>query len=99
MMERRASEYETVDESHRHANVDAFSERAQHPTCCRSVQIQIILDPPVRSRDDNRLAVCDEANVTDEGFIKDLVHDRAIVLTALRQALQSCSFGACEGIH
>jgi hypothetical protein len=46
--------------------------------------VQVITDPAVGSWNDNGLAISDESDVANEGFIKDLKHRTAVVFASLR---------------
>ena len=61
---------------HRHAYRHTLRETAQHAARRRSVDVDCLANTDVNRGDHKRLPVDDKTEMTDQSFIKDLVHDR-----------------------
>lgn len=57
------------------------------------MDIQVITDPSIGSRNNNGFAIGDETDVANKGFIKNLKHRGAVVFGSLWQPFQRSSVG------
>src|SRR5437870_5041779 len=93
VMERRTRKHQAINQRYGHTHVYALFQGAQHSARRRSMNVQVIPDPPVGCWNHNGLAIGDESDVANEGFIKDLKHRSSIVFGSVWQSFQSSSLG------
>src|SRR5437773_2029702 len=75
VIESRTCEHKPIENEHRHTNGNARFERVHHSTRLRSVNDEPIAYPCITGRDDERFAVDNKANVTNECFVQELFND------------------------
>src|SRR5271156_6795004 len=91
VIERRACEHDAADVSDRHTDLAARRRRTEHVISCGAVEVDMIADSYVQSRDHARHVVNDKSHMTHQRAIDDRV-DRLLVVTgALRIAPQARS--------
>src|ERR1043166_2900328 len=98
MMKRRTRQHEAVDQRNGYAYINALGEIAKHSARGRAVDVEIITDASKTRRNDEGLALDDEADVADEGFVKNRVDRRAVVCAAFRETSDLrafCLSGLC----
>jgi hypothetical protein len=98
-VEARAGKDESVDEGDGDAAVDALFEVAQHATGCGAVEIDGVAFSSEKSGNDDGLAVGDESDVADKGFIEDGIDGFAIVVAAFGQTPDAGAVGRSVGGH
>src|SRR5205814_8507349 len=79
VVERRAGQHQTVDQRHGDAHVDTRRERSQHAAGGRTVDVEVVTDPPVRGGDHERTVLGDEADVAHDALVEDRVEGGAVV--------------------
>src|SRR5271165_2227185 len=95
MVEYRAREDDLVDDRRRDAELGAFG-ALQPAGEYRAVQVERSIDPRVdRRKHDGVPFVGDEADVADQGLIKDTCYRSEIVVTALGMPPQRNRVGHC----
>jgi hypothetical protein len=87
MIERRPGQHQTVDQSHRYADIDSLPQTAEHPAGLRPMDYDAISHASVAGGNYERFSVDSKADVTDETFIQNLVDYNSIIAAALRQTL------------
>ncbi len=92
VMEGGARKHKTVENCYRDAYGRAGFERAQHPAGAGAVDVQLILHPSVDCREDIRLSVNDESDMTIQSFIKNRRYRGAIIRSAGRSAVKGGAF-------
>ena len=55
------------------------------------IRDRCVVDASIAGRDDERLTVDHETNVTDETFVENVIHGFAIIVTALWETFQCCA--------
>src|SRR3546814_15962258 len=86
-MKSRPCQNDAVEQGHRHADVDAVLERPQRSARGGAVDVDPLALPPIAGRDDEGLAVADEADTADEAHVEVRGHRRAVVAAAVVQPL------------
>ncbi len=86
MLEHRPREHDPVEERDGQAGGKALGERPQRAARCGAVDEDLVRDAGVERRDDERLAVGDEAEVRDETRVEHGVDRSAVVAAALGEA-------------
>src|SRR6266478_116429 len=90
-MKSRARQHQSIDQSHRHADIDSLPQCPQHPAGLRTVNDESISHARVAGGNYEGLSVNSKADVTDKTLVQNLVDYFSIVAAALRQALQRCA--------
>jgi hypothetical protein len=62
------------------------------------MDIKVVAAASIAGRDDERLTIDDEADVTEEAFVQDLVGEGAVVDGALRLASDTGARRGCIGL-
>src|SRR5580704_15086845 len=99
MMERGASQDETIDVGYSHANGHATAEGLEHAACGAAVQIQRVTRSAVVGGDHVRLAFDTETDVADKSGVENLVNGLVVVVAALWQALYLGALGRLKFAH
>ena len=79
MMKRRAGQNQPVNMGDGQARRYAFFQKCQHTAGGRPVDVDDLADPDVNRRNHERLSIHHEAQMTDQGFVEDLMHGRTII--------------------
>ena len=99
VIENGACKNEAVGERDGDADGETGSEPAEHATGSGAVEIEMVSDAREHGREDKRLTGrVGEADVAEQGFVKDFVNGRAIVDGAIRLAHHSRTIGDGECI-
>src|ERR1700690_2473063 len=110
MMESRARKNETIHERHRNANLHTASQSPQHAASRRAMQINSIAHPRITGRNDEGLAIDDEAHMAQKSLVKNAMNSFGIIMPAIRQAAHLrarcrsefahlCRLRACPQLH
>src|SRR5712691_7925903 len=99
MMKRRARQYQTINQSHRDAYVDALRESAQHAAGLRAVDIQLVFDARVAGGNNEGPAVHREADMTDETFVQNLVDEIPVIDASFGKTPKRRAFGWLKSFH
>src|SRR6266446_1388222 len=91
VIEDGAGQDQSIQQGDRDANGDALIEIAEHAAGGRAVDVEHVSVAPEGRWDDEGLSVGDEADVTEKGFIEDLIDGVAVVNRALRFAHYACA--------
>ena len=95
----RRRAYDAVEKRHAQAKWRATRQRFHQAACRGAVEEEFVADTDVVCWDDEGLAIGDEGEMADKGFIENGVDQLAVVAAALRLAPDSCSFGRREVAH
>src|SRR6185503_4771498 len=93
VMKRRPREHQTIDDRHRHTRIETTRQRTQHSTSLRAVDVELVINTGVTSRDHERLTLRRKPDVTDKPLVQNSVDSFAIEMTALGEALELRAFG------
>ena len=63
-------------EGHRHAGRDAVGDQPQRAVARRAVEVEVVVDPGIGHRRDERGVAVDHADVTEQALVQDGVGDR-----------------------
>jgi hypothetical protein len=96
-VEAGACEDESVDEGNGDAAVNSLFEVAQHAAGGGAVEIELVAFASEERWDDDGLAVGDESDVTDEGFVEDGVNGGTIVVAPFGESADAGALGGSEG--
>ena len=92
MMKGGTRQNETVYEGHGYARGDTCFQCAQHAARLGAVNVKLVTDAPVASRNDDRLIVNNETNVANKTFVENPVNEIAVVEASGRKS----SSALCE---
>src|SRR2546423_14529449 len=98
-MKSRTCQHQTVNQSHREADLNSLPQRAQHATRLRAMNEQFVADARVTGGNHKRLAVNCEANMADETFVENVIDQLAVVAAAIWQTFQSRAASLGEFAH
>jgi len=73
MMKSRTREHQGVQQSDGDAYFNSLAQRAQHPTCLRTMNQEFVVDPSITGGNYEWLAVGSEPDMTNESFVKDCI--------------------------
>jgi hypothetical protein len=96
-VEAGACEDESVDEGNGDAAVNSLFEVAQHAAGGGAVEIELVAFASEERGNDHGLAVDDESDVADEGFVEDRIDGVAIVVAAFGESADTGALGRREG--
>src|ERR1700686_4874660 len=99
MMKGRTRQHQSIDQSHRHTDINSLRQSAQHATGLRAVNKESISHARVAGGNYEGLAVYSKADVADETFIQNPCDEFSIVVAALRQTLQGGAWSLGDLIH
>src|SRR5437016_7834101 len=98
-MKSRSGQHQTINQSHREADLNSLPQAAQHAAGLRAMNEQFIANARVTCGNHERLAVNCEANVADETFIENLIDYLTVVAAALWQTFQSSARRLGKFVH
>ena len=98
-MKCRTREHQSVQKRHRHRNRRAISQDVHHATGLRAVNVEFRARASVSGRDDDRLIVLNEADVTDQPLVQNAVDEFALEIPAARKSFESRSWCGREIRH
>src|SRR5260370_19101256 len=98
-MKSRTGQHQTVNQSHREADLNSLPQRAQHGTGLRAMNEQLVANARGTCGNHEWLAVNREANMADETFVKNLIDQLAVVAAAIWQTFQSRARSLGEFVH
>src|SRR5260370_2465725 len=87
-MKSRTGQHQTVNQSHREADLNSLPQRAQHATRLRAMNEQFVANARVTGGNHEWLAVNREANMADKTFVKNLIDQLSVLPAALSQTFQ-----------
>src|ERR1700756_1391198 len=79
VVEDRTGEHKSVKQRNRNANGNSGAQVLQHAARRRAVNIKVVADATVAGGNNEWLSVDDEANMTNEALVENLVDDVAVV--------------------
>src|SRR5713101_9308591 len=99
MARRGGREHNAVEKRHAEAKWRAARERPHQAASDRAMQEQLVTDAYVVCWHDEGLAVHDETDVANKGFIQNTVNQFAVVATAIGLAAHFRSFRRSKVAH
>src|SRR5262245_58007953 len=99
MVKGRTRQNESVNQRDGHANRNAAAQAPQGPARRRAVNVKFVADAPVSRRNDERLPVNGETDVTNKTLVQNSINHLAVVRAALRQSLQGGPLRWRETFH
>src|SRR5437879_13496499 len=87
VMKRRARQYQSIDERHGNARLDAACERPQHAARPGTMHADALANADINGGNNKRLPVHDKADMTDHAGVQNFVNRGPVVDAALRQAM------------
>src|SRR5262249_20994034 len=95
----RTRQHQAVKECDGHANGNSAGQGARRPARRRAREGKFVAYPPGSGRDDERLSLNAEPDVTDKTFVQNLINQVTVVRAALGQSFQRGSLGSGETFH
>src|SRR5262245_24661753 len=93
MMKSGAGEHEAIYQGNSHTGGDSGFEMTKHAASSGTVKIEFVAIAAVQSRNNERLTIHDEPDMSEETGVKDFVNSFGFVGAAIRQAAQFRAFG------
>jgi methionyl aminopeptidase len=98
-MECGTRENESINERDGNANGNSLSGGVQHPAGGSAVNVESVSSAAVAGRNHIRLAIDNEADVANHGFVQDFVNNIAVVVAAFRKSPHLRAFCRFEIVH
>src|SRR5947209_3477641 len=99
MMKCRTRAYKPVQKRHRPRNACPVSQGVHHATCFSATNVEFRARAAISGRDDDRMIVLNEADVTDQPLVQNAVDEFALVSPAARKSFESRSWCGREIRH
>ena len=92
MMEGGPSQDQAIHKGHGYADGDTGFECPEHATRGRAVQVKFFTVPAIQGRNNKRLAVDTESDVSEKARIQNCINGVQVVRASARQATKSVRF-------